>query len=274
MKFDMRKMVPEIGERNSLNGPVPYATYQRHIGRYIFASQFVLDKSVLDIGCGVGAGSKYFASRGAKKVIGADISGEAIKEARANNNHADTVEFMVADAQTLPFPNDYFDAIISLETIEHLEDPENFLLECRRVIKKGGTFVCSTPNKRVTTPLFKRPANPYHVKEYYPKEFFTFISSHFSDVIAYGQRTLNLRDRLKPGLIIIVRRALDKIPYGDSLRKLLRRIFKFTLMEPHLPEFREDFDEMADKFYEVTPFKETLVKTPETLIVVARMVNK
>lgn len=57
----------------------PYATYQEHINRYVFASNFVKDKTVLDIVCGTGYGSSYLARKGAKRVLGGDISKKAIE---------------------------------------------------------------------------------------------------------------------------------------------------------------------------------------------------
>lgn len=52
---DMIKMLAEPAERISLDQPIPYAIYQQHINRYIFASKFVQNKIGIDIGCGVGA---------------------------------------------------------------------------------------------------------------------------------------------------------------------------------------------------------------------------
>lgn len=274
MQFDMIKMVPEPGERPDLTKPVPYATYQCHINRYIFVSKFVSGKSVLDVGCGAGTGVKYWLTKGARKVTGVDISEDAIRRAKVRHKGINRATFALADAQALPFGNDSFDVIVSLEAIEHLSEPEKFLLECRRVIKTGGTFICSTPNKKVTTPLFKRPANPYHVKEFCPAEFSAMVSCCFGAVTDYGQCLLKLKDRIKPGFITVTMLLLARVPGGDSIRKLLRRIGKFALVTPHLPEFREDFDEMADKVYEVIPFEDGLFKTPETLITVAEAVDK
>jgi len=170
MKLDMIKMVPSTGERLDLTGPIPYATYQRHVNRYIFASKFVRNKSVLDIGCGPGIGARYWLSKGAKRVMGVDISEEATRDAREWNKEINGADFTVVDAQALPFSNDSFDVVIALDVIEHLKTPDKLLRECRRVIKEGGIFICSTPNKQVTTPLFKKPGNPHHVREFYTEE--------------------------------------------------------------------------------------------------------
>jgi 2-polyprenyl-3-methyl-5-hydroxy-6-metoxy-1,4-benzoquinol methylase len=53
-----------------------------HISRYIFAKGFIKDKSILELGCGIGYGSNYLKSSGAKEVVAGDISEDAIKYAR------------------------------------------------------------------------------------------------------------------------------------------------------------------------------------------------
>jgi len=89
-------------------------------------------------------------------------------------------------------------------------------------------------------------------------------------VTAYGQRMLSLRDRIKPSLITITGLVLARMPGGNNIRELLRRIGKSMLMEPHLPAFNEDFDNVADSIFKVTHFKEKKrFEVPETLVIVA-----
>jgi len=57
--------------------------YKEHLSLYNFARKFVLDKEVLDIGCGTGYGT-FFLSNIAKSVIGVDISIDAINRAKEN----------------------------------------------------------------------------------------------------------------------------------------------------------------------------------------------
>jgi ubiquinone/menaquinone biosynthesis C-methylase UbiE len=270
-KLNMKKMLPQLTEHLDLTRPIIYAIYQMHINRYIFAGRFVQNKVILDAGCGSGAGSKYWVDKGAKRVTGIDIEQYAIKDAKAWNKEANGAEFVLANSQALPFHSNYFDVIICLESIEHLKEPEQFLLECKRVIKRDGIFICSTPNKSVSTPFFKKPSNPYHIKEFYPKEFYDFVRTYFIDVTLYGQHMLNIGDRIKTGLLTMVGLVLARMPGGDKIRKLLRKIGKFVLAESHLPRFREDIDEMADKDYKIVPFKEKKwFEVPETLVIVAK----
>jgi 2-polyprenyl-3-methyl-5-hydroxy-6-metoxy-1,4-benzoquinol methylase len=266
----MRKMLFRPTEHVRTNEPIAYSDYQMHINRYIFASEFARDKVVLDVACGAGTGSKYLVSKGAKKVTGVDISEDAIREAKIWNAGEKRAEFVHADAHSLPFPSCSFDVVVSFETIEHLKEPQRFLFECARVIKKGGIFICSTPNKRITTPIFRRPTNPYHVKEFYPKEFCELVGNYFADAITYEQHMLNLKGRVRSQMISIIAHILSTLPGGNRMKGFLRTIGQPILQEPYLPMFNQETDEMQDKSYQVSPFRSTLLKTPEYVIVVAK----
>lgn len=266
----MRKMLFGPAENVKLNKPIPYAEYQMHINRYIFASRFVKNKVVLDVACGAGTGSRYLVSKGARKVVGVDISEDAIREAKTWNERGNGAEFVLSDAESLPLPSNSFDVVVSFETIEHLKEPERFLLECKRLLKKEGIFICSTPNKMIATPIFRRPSNPYHVKEFYPQEFCDLVGSCFADTVAYGQCTLNLKDRVKPQMISIIAHILSTLPGGNRIKGLLRTIGRAILEEPYLPVFNQEIDKMRDNSYQVTSFRSNLLKIPECVIVVAK----
>ena len=131
-----------------------------HISRYAFAAQFVAGKVVLDVACGSGYGTGYLADKGAERVIGGDISQSALKYANAYFKKENT-DFIYLDAsKELPFHDEYFDVLVSMETIEHLLDAENFLAECRRVLKSEGVFICSTMYKERNPPGKEKLATP------------------------------------------------------------------------------------------------------------------
>lgn len=95
--------------------------------------------SILDVPCGAGAFSARLAALGAN-VVPMDI--EAVEPF-----HADRAKRILGDAnQPLPFPDAAFDALVTIEGIEHLENPSFYLRECARVVKPGGWIFLSTPN--------------------------------------------------------------------------------------------------------------------------------
>ena len=158
-----------------------------HIDRYVFASKFVDDKKVLDIACGTGYGSALLKKSGAKEVIGIDISAEAISYAKKHYPNPQ-INFLVGDATKInSIRDDSIETIVSYETIEHIKEYEIYIHEMLRVLKKDGTFIISTPNKKFSSPNTKMPLNPYHYIEFYLDDFKSILNQHFTSVVIYGQ---------------------------------------------------------------------------------------
>ena len=159
-----------------------------HLKRYVFAEPWCRGMDVLDLACGVGYGSAYLAGS-ARRVVGADISEEAVAYARTRYP-APNVEYVVADAAALPFEAGSFDTVCSFETIEHLPDRHGYLAEVVRVLRPGGTCIVSTPNAQRTT---DHPDNPFHHVELDRTDFAALLRRYFDDVELYGQRRLQTR---------------------------------------------------------------------------------
>ena len=157
-----------------------------HMQRYIFAENFVKNKIVLDVACGEGYGSNILAQT-AKKVIGVDIDDETIKYARSKYSSSN-ISFVCSDVEKLPFEDNFFDVIVSYETIEHIDEikQKEFLNEIDRVLKCDGLLIMSTPNKEVYTDLVNSN-NKYHIKEFYFDEFKNFLNLKFSNIVFYYQ---------------------------------------------------------------------------------------
>jgi len=102
------------------------------------------NQRVLDVGCGLGGTTIYYAERGAYQVIGIEISPIRASSARALVQHhpmAGIIHFVIADAARLPFRNAVFDSVMSTDAWEHMLAPEVALLECARVAKPEGRIV-------------------------------------------------------------------------------------------------------------------------------------
>lgn len=161
-----------------------------HLNRYYFVvNQISLqDKIVVDLASGEGYGSDIL-SNYAEKVIGVDISNEAVEHAigayKKNN-----LEFKQGDASNIPLPNNFADVFVSFETIEHHDKHEQMLMEIKRVLKPDGILIMSSPDKYYYTDL-PDFHNPYHVKELYYKEFKTLISRYFKFNIYYCQNNFS-----------------------------------------------------------------------------------
>lgn len=103
--------------------------------------------NLIDVGCGIGGSTLYLAEKFDAKATGITLS--PVQANRAAERAAEvkldkTVQFQVADALNMPFPDNNFDLVWSLESGEHMPDKKQFFQECYRVLKPGGIFICAT----------------------------------------------------------------------------------------------------------------------------------
>lgn len=168
---------------------LPPWTVAEHEARYAFASRFVTGLAVVDCASGNGNGAAVFLRSDPASLIGIDVDQEAVDAANAALGNA-VASFRRGDATALPLGEAVADVFISLETVEHVEDDRGFLVEVARVLKPTGVFICSTPNRAVTNPgtgLVDPPWNPFHVREYTPREFYDLLAERFEVIGWYGQ---------------------------------------------------------------------------------------
>ena len=127
-------------------------------------------QQILDVGCGIGGSSLYLAEKFGATATGITLSPvqakRAAERARASGINA---QFQVADALNMPFADNSFDLVWSLESGEHMPDKVKFLQECDRVLKPGGILImatwCHRPTDKVplTVDDRKRLAEIYRV---------------------------------------------------------------------------------------------------------------
>ncbi len=112
---------------------------------------------ILDVGCGIGGSSLYLAQKYDAAATGITLSpvqaNRAIARAQAAGLAARTV-FQVADALEMPFADQSFDLVWSLESGEHMPNKQKFLQECYRVLKPGGKFIFVTWCHRPIAPPY------------------------------------------------------------------------------------------------------------------------
>jgi len=131
---------------------------------------------ILDVGCGDGLLECLLAKKmPATHITGIDSSKKAITLAaeKAREQNLSNVDFMISDAYKLPFSNETFDAVVSLDVIEHLDDTDAFLKELARVLKPGGTLHVGTP---IRTPGMMFDA--LHAKEFSISELTQYLKNH------------------------------------------------------------------------------------------------
>jgi SAM-dependent methyltransferase/uncharacterized protein YoxC len=158
-----------------------------HLTRYRLAERYVSGKSAIDLGCGAGYGT-YSLAKVARRILGVDLSMEAIFHA-AERYQAPNLRYEVGNVVSLPYEDESFQVAVSFEVIEHLEHPEALLLEAKRLLKKDGVFVVSTPNKQTYSNNRNR-VNLYHLKEMYPLELQEVLERYFEYVQIYWQGSL------------------------------------------------------------------------------------
>jgi O-antigen biosynthesis protein len=158
-------------ERIELGAQSWEGDHAHHVARYLHASQFVSGKRVLDAGTGAGYGAALLMSAGASNVQAIDLSEETIQKARARFGHLG-VEYRVDDCETLSTIRRPVDLICNFENIEHLRNPDAFLRAAARSLDDAGILFCSTPDRASAPPFVDgKPANPFHLHEWYGNEF-------------------------------------------------------------------------------------------------------
>lgn len=153
------------------------ALENEHKARYLWVSQFVDNKSVLDFSSGPGSGSYILADTGkAKSIEGCDIDPEAIKYASIHNNHPKII-YSIENGESY-YSKKLFDVIVSFETIEHIINVKAYLLNMKNALKENGVFFVSTPIPPKY--MLENPDNPFHIIEWRFSVFQDIVSEFFN----------------------------------------------------------------------------------------------
>ena len=110
--------------------------------------EMFLGKTVLDIGCGAGGKTMFYASKGVKAIVGMDVVAHYKEESERLADQLgfrDRFTFVCRDAADTGFPEGSFDTIIMNDAMEHVDKPEAVLAECARILKPGGRLFVNFP---------------------------------------------------------------------------------------------------------------------------------
>jgi SAM-dependent methyltransferase len=152
------------GERTLPDVPAENYWFRRHLAVYEWVAGRCAGLDVVDMACGEGYGVDVLARR-ARRVTGVEANPEAYEHARLKYTRPG-VRFVRELVESYSEP---CDAIVFLQTIEHVEEPAALL---RRFRELAPVVYVSTPNVlTLAPPGAERSDNPWHLREYRPDEF-------------------------------------------------------------------------------------------------------
>jgi ubiquinone/menaquinone biosynthesis C-methylase UbiE len=149
---------------------------------------------LLELGCGTGHWTQFFVELGFQ-VTALDNSEAMLEIARGKN--IQNVQFLMADAGRLPFPDNHFAVIVSVTMLEFVEDIERVLEEIDRVLQPGGTFLLGCLN--ALSELGKNRANDavFRYGRFFTPEEISKLLSRF------GRPAISAGVYFSPGLEIL-----------------------------------------------------------------------
>ncbi len=172
------------GERTLPDVPAENYWFRRHLAVYDWIAGQLAGKRVIDMACGEGYGSEWLARR-ALAVVGVDANPEAHEHARLRYVRPN-LRFERGLVETFGEAGS-FDAVVFLQTIEHVHDPVAVLEHMRSLLVPGGVAYVSTPNVlTLARPGAERSGNPWHLKEYRAGEFRELCAAAFASVELLG----------------------------------------------------------------------------------------
>ena len=123
---------------------------KKHYRGEDFYNQFLITDlpekgKILDVGCGLGLFLRFLKNRAPScELYGVEIDELLLREAQKNcpSAHLEKVQ-----DESLPFPDNFFDFVFSLDVIEHVSNPVKHLLEIHRVMKPEANFILCTPDR-------------------------------------------------------------------------------------------------------------------------------
>ena len=162
----------QTAERSSHKDSSENVIFQRHLIAYKEAAKMI-SGTVLEVGSGEGYGIEEL-SKYADHYIAVDKYKTNIAENLYKKNK---ISFHQIDVPPLTNINDEsIDFVLTFQVIEHIQNDLDFLKEIYRVMKPGAKLILTTPNKKMSL-----SRNPWHIREYTPKEMSNILERVFSN---------------------------------------------------------------------------------------------
>jgi len=156
-----------------------------------------------------------------------------------------------ADGRVIPFRDNSFDAVVSFEVFEHIENVEVYLAEVFRVLDEGGAFIVSTPNVE-TYPM--AGLNPYHIKEYTiseVKELLTDVGLTYKTFYAQTPNNKLVEKLQNSSLLQIIMKMKRKVGiHGDILPSFFQKKMHTAIAGGKLEKFNPNDFTYEENQYE------------------------
>ncbi len=168
----------QTAERVSHSDVSDNYVYQRSVLAYVEAAKLI-HGNVLEIGTGSGYGVELLSQKADTFLT---IDKFASNVGVELSEKIDNVEFKQMTVPPLTgLPDNHFDFVVSFQVIEHIKKDLAFVQEIHRVLKPGGKFILTTPNKKMSL-----TRNPWHIREYTIDELTTLLKKAFASVTPKG----------------------------------------------------------------------------------------
>lgn len=238
--------LPLTGERTVPDLESENYWFRRHEVAYRAVLPWLTGADVLEAGAGEGYGTSLIGGV-ARTVIALDYDQSAASHLR-RRYRLPTIRGNVVQ---VPVATGSVDAVISLQTIEHLWDQPGFVAECARVLRPAGTLIVSTPNRLTFSPGLDKPVNPFHTRELSAAEFAELLAPRFRLSRMYGvfpAARLRRTDRTfgKFGGFVNAQLASESSRWNPRLRRAVRRVTvdDFTVRQSEVTD--DGFDSRID----------------------------
>ncbi|OBF92341.1 SAM-dependent methyltransferase [Mycobacterium sp. 852002-51152_SCH6134967] len=211
--------LPLTGERTVPGLAEENYWFRRHEVVYEQMADRCADRDVLEAGCGEGYGANLIAEV-ARRVIGLDYDETAVAHVRARYPRVDMRQGNLAE---LPLADGSVDVVVNFQVIEHLWDQGQFVRECLRVLRPGGSLLMSTPNRITFSPGRDTPINPFHTRELNAAELTELLTTEGFAVegvhgVFHGPRLVELDARHGGSIIDAqIARAIADAPWPEDL---------------------------------------------------------